>query len=303
MSTMNEREAALRRALHMAADAVEPSDDGLQFIRARLRQPRPLAMAWAEHIWTDIGLRAPLVLQWWLDKLTAALDELKTASISLWKRFGPTPPGKRRSRTTSWLRPLAALGVFVAIVAVGAYAAIDAQNNLFPSSVSSQNANGTGTGAGGNTNGSGGPNSNSHSQFGTQPPATPSATCSPKPKSSASSSPPSGIISPSTSPSSTPSTTPSVTPTPGVSGATSNSTNAPAAGTSASSGATSTKVTRRARHRRATPSPSPCTTKQPVHRISQPAQSQNGVSGVAAPSPTPTSTPLVVSAGRLNDNN
>jgi hypothetical protein len=299
MSTLNEREAALRRALHMAADSVEPSDAGLQFIRARLRHPRPLAMAWAEHIWTDIRLRAPLVLQWWLDKLTAALDELKTASISLWKRFGPTPPGKRRSRTTSWLRPLAALGVFVAIVAVGAYAAIDAQNNLFPSSVSSQNPNGSGTGPAGNTNGSGGPNSKSHSQFGTQPPATPSATCTPKPKSSASSSPSSGIISP--SPSSTPSTTPSVTPTPGVSGATSNSTNAPAAGTSASSGATSTKVTRRARHRRATPSPSPCTTKQPVHRISQPAQSQNGVSGVAGPSPTPTSTPLVVSAGRLND--
>jgi hypothetical protein len=29
MSTLNEREAALRRALHMAADGVQPSDDGL----------------------------------------------------------------------------------------------------------------------------------------------------------------------------------------------------------------------------------------------------------------------------------
>ena len=39
-------EESLRRALREAADSVEPADDGLQRIRARLTTPRPLLVAW-----------------------------------------------------------------------------------------------------------------------------------------------------------------------------------------------------------------------------------------------------------------
>jgi len=69
MSTLNEREAILRRALHAAADAIEPRDDGLEHIRARLRRPRPLALAWAEAAWTDVRLRAPAGLDSWRERL------------------------------------------------------------------------------------------------------------------------------------------------------------------------------------------------------------------------------------------
>ena len=36
----------VRRALHAAAEAAEPSGDGLERIRARLRTPYPVLVAW-----------------------------------------------------------------------------------------------------------------------------------------------------------------------------------------------------------------------------------------------------------------
>ena len=58
MSTLNEREAALRRALHAAADAFEPGSDGLQRIQSRLGRPRPIAVAWADAAWLELRLWA-----------------------------------------------------------------------------------------------------------------------------------------------------------------------------------------------------------------------------------------------------
>ena len=58
MSTLNEREAALRRALQSAAASIETAPDGLERIQARLRRPRPVVIAWLEAAWTDIYLRA-----------------------------------------------------------------------------------------------------------------------------------------------------------------------------------------------------------------------------------------------------
>ena len=129
MSTLSEREAALRRALHAAADAFEPGSDGLQRIQARLGRPRPVAVAWAEAAWLDLRLWAPAGLQ-------AVLDRLASGARLAWQRFGPTPrrSGHRAARPLGWLRPLAALGVTVFIVAAGAYVAIDAQQAIFPSS-------------------------------------------------------------------------------------------------------------------------------------------------------------------------
>ncbi|HEY2313757.1 MAG TPA: hypothetical protein VGH96_09100, partial [Streptosporangiaceae bacterium] len=106
MSTLNEREAILRRALHAAAETVEPRFDGLERIQARLGRPRPVAVAWAEAAWTDLRLRAQPGLQ-------RGLEWLASAIRLAYDRFGPTPgrPGSRAARTLVWVRPLAALGV------------------------------------------------------------------------------------------------------------------------------------------------------------------------------------------------
>jgi surface antigen len=51
-------EDLLRRALHAAADSVEPSDDGLERIRARLRAPHPRPVAWMLAAYSEMPHRA-----------------------------------------------------------------------------------------------------------------------------------------------------------------------------------------------------------------------------------------------------
>ena len=51
-------EEFLRRALHAAADSAEPSDDGLQRIRARLRTPYPVPVAWLMAACSGVSRRA-----------------------------------------------------------------------------------------------------------------------------------------------------------------------------------------------------------------------------------------------------
>ena len=53
-----DREDLLRRALHAAADSVEPSDDGLERIRARLRAPHPRPVAWMMAAYSEMPRRA-----------------------------------------------------------------------------------------------------------------------------------------------------------------------------------------------------------------------------------------------------
>jgi hypothetical protein len=202
MSTLNEREAALRRALHAAADAFEPGSDGLQRIQSRLGRPRPIVVAWAEAAWLDVRLWAPAALQ-------AVLDRLASGGRLAWQRFGPMPrrSGHRASRSLGWLRPLAALGVTVFIVAAGAYVAIDAQQAIFPSSSNSSGSTGGGSGAGGHARGGPGSTENrTQSTFSLG--AYPSPSCKPKaakprgsaPASSAASSAPAQSASPSPGP-------------------------------------------------------------------------------------------------------
>src|ERR1022692_1388340 len=45
----------LRRALHAAADSVEPADDGLQRIRSRLNKPHSPFVAWMMTAWADMA--------------------------------------------------------------------------------------------------------------------------------------------------------------------------------------------------------------------------------------------------------
>jgi hypothetical protein len=226
MSTLNEREAVLRRALHAAADAIEPGMDGLERIQLRLSRPRPFALAWAEAAWTDVQLR---LLPGW----QSALDWLGSAGRLAWDRFGPTPGRAegRASRTLGWLRPLAALGVTVAIVAVGTYVAISANQSVnLGSSIGRSQGGGGGGGANG---GPGGTSAHGHSPFGSGPfGASPSPTCKGKRSRPSASSSPIGSITP-VSPSPSTSTSTSGSPSPSASGSPSSN---PSASTTAPTG-------------------------------------------------------------------
>jgi hypothetical protein len=298
MSTLNEREAVLRRALHSAADVIEPRPDGLERIRARVSRPRPVPVAWAEALWTDLWLRAPAGLR-------SVLDRVPRAMVLAWTRFGPRPgrTGSRASRTLGWLRPAAALGVTVFIVAAGAYVAINAQQSVNLGSSNSRPTQGAGTG-GHNGDNSGKTASRRHSPVTTGSPS-PSATasCKPrKPASPASSAPTS--IQP-TSPSTTPS--PSVSPSPSTSDSSSPDPSSTGPGASSASAAVVTTPSLDAVaaagladaaanvSHSAAAKPSPCPTKR-TNRNTAPVVSPN-----AAAAQPMSGEGAAVSAGRLNE--
>jgi len=140
MTAHIDHEASLRAALLAAADTLEPSGDGLERIRARLRQPRPAPLALAQAASAELFMRAPARLQ---DAVYQVAYWFRLVS----ERFGPAqPPGRHRSRAHGLLRPLAAMTVVMFIVAAGTYVAIDASTGIFPSSSSSQPGSGPNTG-------------------------------------------------------------------------------------------------------------------------------------------------------------
>src|ERR1700735_4965174 len=103
-------EEALRRALHAAADSIEPSADGLERIRERLNRPMlsfESASAWSAGAaaWFRRWME-PVVVAFW-----AVVD-----------RFRPAPgqPGHARPRY-SWIRPVAGMGIAVFVVAAGGF--------------------------------------------------------------------------------------------------------------------------------------------------------------------------------------
>jgi hypothetical protein len=49
----------LRHLLREEANAVEPADDGLERIRARLTRPRPAPVAWVMAVFSGTGRRVP----------------------------------------------------------------------------------------------------------------------------------------------------------------------------------------------------------------------------------------------------
>jgi hypothetical protein len=228
MSAHVDHEAYLRRALHEAADSLEPRGDGLERIRARLRQPRPAFSARLEAVWAEIIMRAPAWLQ---DAIYRVGDWLRIA----YERFAPAQaPGKHRSRTQSLLRPLAAMAVVMFIVAAGTYVAIETSTAIFPSS-SSNAPSGSGPNAGGH---SGGPAPGASHESGTQstaghgsrPAPSPSCTASPKPgQPTTTASPPASSASPSASPTDSSTSTDTSSPSPSDS-----STDSPAASPAAS---------------------------------------------------------------------
>ena len=131
MTVNFDHEAFLRAQLRAAASSLEPRDDGLERIRARLRQPRS-ASARLQAFYGEVVMRTPTWLQ---DAIYRLADWLRLA----YERFAPAQaPGRHRSRTQGLLRPLAAMAVVMFIVAAGTYVAIDASTAIFPSSSSSQ---------------------------------------------------------------------------------------------------------------------------------------------------------------------
>jgi hypothetical protein len=298
MSTLNEREA-LRRALHAAVDGMEPRADGLQRIQARLRPPRPLALAWADALWTRARVRVPVALEAFLEWLLGVI-------ALAWERFGPRrgTSGGRTPRNLSWLRPAAALGVTVFIVAAGAYVAIDAQQAIFPTGSNAPGSTGGGTGKGGGSHGSQGASAQSHSAIGfgstrgtaksgactsTKPSsgAAPSATTSTGTAQSSPAASPSGSSSgASPSPTVTDSSSPTVSSTAQPNLPTSAADVPTSASTSAAVGTLANSAVL-ARSSAAHPTPTPCATTRP----------RRGGAGSTA---HPSAAPAVISFGKLD---
>ncbi len=230
MSTLSEREAALRRALQSAAASIEPAHDGLERIQARLRRPRPTVIAWLEAAWTDFYLRARAGLQTAGPLVAGDLRQI-------WERFGPaSAPG--RGRALRWLRPLAALSLAAFVFGAGTYVGLNS-SALFPSAPS-LNSGTVGPGAGNRGgHGSQGPDGSGSpvSSRGPSGSSTSPSDCR-KARKTPSYLQPTSTASGSTSPTSTGSPTPTITPssTPTPTPSSSSSTTPSVANTTAATG-------------------------------------------------------------------
>lgn len=130
MQLEHEYDDVLRRVLHAAADLVEPSADGLERIRARLTTPQPAVIAWLLAGYSDL-IRPALnwmqpALNWLrpvLVRLRPVLDRMRIVLGPVIERFKPArPDAAHPQRRYAWLRPAAAMGTAVFVVAMGAFA-------------------------------------------------------------------------------------------------------------------------------------------------------------------------------------
>jgi hypothetical protein len=117
MNTLNrDYDDVLRRALHVAAESIEPSADGLERIRARLGTPPALSFASVVAWYSEVATR---IVEWAAPILRTALE----AFWSIIDRFRPAAaePGQNGPHF-GWLRPMAAMGTAIFVVAAGAFA-------------------------------------------------------------------------------------------------------------------------------------------------------------------------------------
>lgn len=135
-------EGALRAALHVAADSVEPAQDGLERIRAKIS---------ARQLARQAGWRALLaaMARWaaWLrlGPLGARLHHLGRLVVD---RFRPDPG---RAGRLGWLRPAAAIATGVFVVAAASWAITGLPQSIKPAT----NITGLGGGHGGYRSASG----------------------------------------------------------------------------------------------------------------------------------------------------
>src|SRR5215470_3456583 len=98
----------LRGALHTAVDPVEPADDGLERIRARLTPPRPLPVAWLMAACSWVARRA------W-GSLESVSAWLRTVPGEVHKRDGKTAPDERQMQRLRLVATVATVAVLMAI--------------------------------------------------------------------------------------------------------------------------------------------------------------------------------------------
>lgn len=200
----------LRRALHAAAESVEPSGDGLERIRERLGRP-PLLSFSSISGWGSV---AAVRLTGW------AVPAFGTACEIFWAlvdRFKPTdtPPGHAARPGLRWLRPVTATGLAIFVVAAGAFAAMAIPRIITTAPTASSGQTGQNGGAGGG-GGQGVVNGSSpiHTPTDSTGFSRPTSTSPAASKCHATSSPSTGVTpSPGSSNSSAPGST-SATPTP-----------------------------------------------------------------------------------------
>jgi hypothetical protein len=231
----------LRRALHAAADRIEPADDGLERIRRRLNEPwlgRQVSLMLTEC--ADLGQLIVIRLEPAFTRLWSALAALGKSAGASFSRLGSRVPalaalgallapsrrhgaahrgqsqrGWARLRPTlAWLRPALAVASAVLIVVAGFYGLAQLRETLvltlFPGSTTAS------TGPGPASSGPSGPgHSVTPSAGGVAPASTRPGSGSPSPKASCSGTSKT-THSPTPSPSSSPSdsTSPSASPSP-----------------------------------------------------------------------------------------
>ena len=105
----------LRRALHAAANSVEPAEDGLERIRARLTTPYPMPLAWVMAGCSQLARYAVGAPQ-------SALAWLETVLGGVRERFRAAQPGLPPGRRLAWLRPAVAAAIAAVVVIAGALA-------------------------------------------------------------------------------------------------------------------------------------------------------------------------------------
>jgi hypothetical protein len=214
-------EDVLRHALRAAAESVEPSGDGLQRIRERLGPSPMLSFASVTTWYSDAALR----FTGWAEPAIAAFFDFFWATID---RFRPpaAAPGHTRPRL-GWLRPVAAMGTAIFVVAAGAFAIMTLPQ---ASSTSGNDMNGRAPARSGGGPGQPATHNSAQPYQSTSSSGFPGATAPTSPASTKCSryrgplpggtSPVPGTTSPSpststsTSPTTTPTTSPTVTPTP-----------------------------------------------------------------------------------------
>ena len=220
---------ALSRALHAAADQIEPSGDGLERIRARLSPPMPAPAAWmATGYQRAVGqlLGRVTSLGAWLESLAGQIAERYRLDSS---------DQDGGSHALRWLRPAGAAATAAVIVVMGVFAIRTLPQAISPTAVNQPAGQGQqgGQGGGPGTAGSGSQYSSSILQGapgGVPGPIPGQSTCKsssltapstpPQPLDSPSASMPASTPSPSTSstppattsPSQSPSSTPSQSP-------------------------------------------------------------------------------------------
>ena len=185
-----EPEDILRRALHAAAESVEPAAEGLTQIRARLSAPRPLAIAWLIAVWETVSqfvtLRLEAVLDWLAsslrtaprtvdgllypvterlrpvterlqplaERLRPALAWLIAAVAWLGRMIRPAQAGSEERRPRyAWIRPVIAMGAVVLVAIVGGVV-LSGRFNQFEQAATSVFSSGPASGSGGTTHGS-----------------------------------------------------------------------------------------------------------------------------------------------------